>query len=240
MCTVSYVPLKGYDFVLTSNRDEAVTRANTLFPASLDTKNGKVFFPKDSLAGGTWIASSSNLTACLLNGAFKKHTRESSYRLSRGLMLLAVFDYDTVQQFISNYDFKAIEPFTLILIYKNEDVELFEIRWDGEQLYFKELVSHKPHIWASATLYTPEVIAERQAAFDTLMRHYNYSQEEIITFHSFQSDDQENGIMMDRGEKRTISITSIKSTTQEVSMCYHDLISQNTKTTVIANESAKV
>ncbi len=240
MCTVSYVPLKGYDFILTSNRDEAISRAETFFPSSITANHIPVYFPKDSRAGGSWIASSGKLTACLLNGAFKKHTRETDYKISRGLMLLAAFDYDHVQQFTSNYDFKGIEPFTLILVYKNSDVELFEIRWDGVQIYFKELASHKPYIWASATLYTPEVIIQRETAFEILMSRFNYSQEEIIDFHSFQTEDNENGIMMNRGEKRTISITSIKSTSQATTMLYNDLIAQKTKTISIIDESAKV
>lgn len=240
MCTVSYVPLKGYDFVLTSNRDEAVSRSEVTFPSTLSVNNQPVIFPKDSLAGGSWIASSSTLTACLLNGAFKKHERTPPYRLSRGLVLLAVFEYASVNAFIEQYDFKGIEPFTLILVYKTNDVELYEIRWDGERIYFKELASHKPYIWASATLYQPDVIEQRQASFAQVMGNFNYTQEEILAFHSFKNEDLENGIMMDRGEKKTVSITSIQSIENETSILYQDLIAQTVKTTHISHESAKV
>lgn len=230
MCTVSYIPLKKNGFLLTSNRDEAVNRATVIFPSTLTTNKSTVYFPKDGLAGGSWIACSENLTACLLNGAYLKHERAASYKISRGLMLLAAFSYKTVQQFIADYDFKEIEPFTLILVYKNETINLFEIRWDGSQLHFKELAAQKPYIWASATLYSPDVISQRQAMFDTLLHDFNYTQEEIIHFHSFKTEDHENGIMMNRGEKQTISITSIKSTSEATTMLYTDLMNPSTKT----------
>lgn len=239
MCTVSFVPLKGYNYVLTSNRDEAISRSEVTFPVSTTINNTTVHFPQDGLAGGTWIATSGELTACLLNGAFIKHERQTPYRLSRGLMLLAAFEYQTAEEFINTFNFKGIEPFTLVLVYKRNNLELFEVRWDGTRIYFKELHSHKPYIWASATLYSPETVAERNSLFTTFMATFDYTQAAIVNFHHFEGGDKENTIMMDRGNLKTISITSILSE-ESTSITYNDLTKESNQTLVLKNASTEV
>jgi uncharacterized protein with NRDE domain len=71
MCTVTITPLKGQNsFVLTSNRDESPAR-ETLPPKLYDIEGLKMAFPKDVLAGGTWLGiSESKRVICLLNGEF--------------------------------------------------------------------------------------------------------------------------------------------------------------------------
>jgi uncharacterized protein with NRDE domain len=57
-----------------------------------DHNGQKLFFPKDTDAGGTWIVMKENGDAAvLLNGAFINHTAEPPYRLSRGIILLDIF-----------------------------------------------------------------------------------------------------------------------------------------------------
>ena len=47
-----------------------------------------MIFPKDELAGGTWIgASEKNTVICLLNGGFQNHKRQPEYRHSRGVVV---------------------------------------------------------------------------------------------------------------------------------------------------------
>lgn len=239
MCTVSFVPLKGYNYILTSNRDEAISRSEVHFPVTKTINDTTVSFPQDGLAGGTWIATSGELTACLLNGAFVKHERQTPYRLSRGLMLLAAFEYRTAEEFVNTFDFKGIEPFTLVLVYKRNTLELFEVRWDGTRIYFKELLSHKPHIWASATLYNTETVNERNNLFNTFMATFDYTQSSIVSFHHFEGGDKENTIMMDRGSLKTISITSILSE-ESTSITYNDLTKESNQTFVVNNVSTKV
>ena len=90
MCTVTILPLKGHNsFVLTSNRDEATGR-QTLPPKTYEVAGSKMAFPKDVLAGGTWLGVSDRKRAiCLLNGAFKKHERKLPYGKSRGVVVKA-------------------------------------------------------------------------------------------------------------------------------------------------------
>ncbi|HAD11338.1 MAG TPA: hypothetical protein DCF33_02760, partial [Saprospirales bacterium] len=111
MCTVTYLPLSN-GFILTHNRDEAPARS----PKSIVREGSPaILFPRDTHAGGTWIAcSQSGRTACLLNGAFVLHRRQPPYRRSRGLLLLDFFDWKNADDFFAEYDLHNIEPFTFL------------------------------------------------------------------------------------------------------------------------------
>ena len=75
MCTVTYLPLKGNDFILTSSRDVPFSREKALHPQEFIEEGIKLWYPKDGKAGGSWIGlSSKNRLICLLNGAFEYHT----------------------------------------------------------------------------------------------------------------------------------------------------------------------
>ena len=115
MCTVTYLPQSGNSFILTSNRDEDVLRQTALPIDKYKINNVQVYYPKDPKAGGTWIATGSNgFTVCLFNGAFKAHKSTHNYRKSRGLVLLDFFNYQNQYDFIAQYDFSNIEPFSYL------------------------------------------------------------------------------------------------------------------------------
>ena len=70
MCTVTFLPKGKNDYILTSNRDETPTRA-ALEPKAYSIGSKEIYFPKDPLAGGTWIATDKQrFTLCLLNGGY--------------------------------------------------------------------------------------------------------------------------------------------------------------------------
>ena len=151
MCTVSFIPKTKGDFILTSNRDESPNR-NTIPPEFYELNDTRLLFPKDEIAGGTWIgASDKKRLICLLNGGFEAHTPKDTYRLSRGVIvknLLAV--KDAVAE-IDLIDLKDIEPFTIILVEFVKDLKLYELVWDGKNKYFSEK-ELKPIIWSSSLL----------------------------------------------------------------------------------------
>ena len=57
MCTVTYLPLPNNNFILTSNRDETPLR-KTIPPKTYIENGVALIYPKDELAGGTWIGTS--------------------------------------------------------------------------------------------------------------------------------------------------------------------------------------
>ena len=223
MCTVTYLPTPS-GFILTSNRDEALVRKPAELPHAETIAQHQVLFPRDGQAGGTWIATADNgRTVCLLNGAFTWHKHNPPYRMSRGLVVLDFFKSDSVAAFHQNYDLHGIEPFTLLAI---EAGELFELRWDGQQKYFKALDASKPHIRCSATLYTPEVIAMREKWFSAwLEKHQEFMTEAILQFHLFAGEgDEHTQIRMSIfGIVQTVSITCIESINKSQCMYYSDL-----------------
>lgn len=228
MCTLTYLPLSDNTYLLTSNRDESPLRKKAKAPEITKINGAKVLYPMDGRAGGTWIAASeANRIACLLNGAFERHWPNPPYRLSRGLMVLDSFRYHKVDEFISHYDFKGMEPFTFVAFEHLHQTVINELRWDGQQSYVKRYDATKPQIWSSASLYTPEVVKRREQWFQKwLKEHTEYDVNEIRQFHMFGGEgDIYNDIRMNRLELvKTISITSVKVETGKIEMWYKDLL----------------
>ncbi len=230
MCTVTYLPLGKGGFVLTSNRDESIARPSSLPPAVYSVHQEEVVFPKDPRSGGTWIASSGHFTLCLLNGAFLKHIPKPAYRKSRGLVLLDFFLYQDVRQYVEKYDFSDIEPFTLVVVKSGTETALTELRWDGNGVHLKEMNAAFPHIWSSVTLYTKEMILQRENWFkEWLRKTTDLTQEKVLLFHHFggAGDPVQSVVMQRENErKRTVSITSVRKNAEGTLLFYEDLLSQ--------------
>lgn len=221
MCTVSFVPVRE-KFIITSNRDERVTRQKAVRP-QLSVYNGQKFiFPTDPDAGGTWIVMKENGdTAVLLNGAFICHVPEPPYRLSRGIILLDIISSERPSVTFTKIDLHDIEPFTLILLERNC---LYEFRWDGTEKFCKQLSSHRAHIWSSATLYDGFAVKKREQWFASFLNdHPIPTQQDIINFHRFTGDGQSNLVMTGNGFYETVSITSILLTKNRGNMQYLDI-----------------
>lgn len=224
MCTVTYIPVKDKIFI-TSNRDEKNVRTEAMHPSPYIYNETKLLSPRDTQAGGTWIAMKENGDiAVLLNGAFFKHDPAPVYTKSRGLVLLDVLSAERPSNMFTKIDLRGIEPFTLILF---ESGSLFEFRWDGNEKYCKQMTAGRPHIWSSATLYDGLVMKKREYWFATFLnRNPAPTQLDIVNFHRFSGDgDVRNDLLMRRDEVySTVSITSILLTHERGSMKYHDII----------------
>lgn len=223
MCTVTFIPTQS-GVSITSNRDEKKERLKAFPPAVTTISTGKLVFPKDTDANGTWIAfHERNEALVLLNGAFEAHHPFPPYRKSRGLILLELFEFQSAFEGFQKIDLSNIEPFTLIIWRAKE---LFEVRWDGISKYETKLNSYSGHIWSSSTLYDATIREKRKKWFDNwLYQHPNPTTDEILSFHEFTGDgDQENDFKMDRrGELFTVSITSMKIDEEKGWMIYKDL-----------------
>lgn len=214
MCTVTYFP-KGKDhFLFASNRDEAPKRAAQEVVATL--RNGKqLLYPRDTGANGTWIAvSDSNQLVCILNGGVVKHKHQPPYRLSRGIMALAFFDFQDVDDFTGNFDFNGIEPFTMVIYDKGK---LFTLYWDEQVLDVRALDPTARHLWSSSTLYPPAWQQRRQQWFEVWARDVQAPvREDLQSFHQTGgSGDPEYDLVMNRQNiVRTTSITSLEKSSQ--------------------------
>ena len=106
MCTVTYLP-RPQGFILTHNRDEAPMRSTRQIEQVV--LGGRLcLFPRDTGAGGAWIAAVEHgPTVCLLNGAFVRHERNPPYRRSRGLILMDFLEQPNWETFVIAYDLEG-------------------------------------------------------------------------------------------------------------------------------------
>ncbi|MCB0521170.1 MAG: NRDE family protein [Lewinellaceae bacterium] len=229
MCTVTYIPQPGNNFILTSNRDENAARS----PQNLThfAQAGKeLIFPRDTVAGGTWIAASEdNRAVCLLNGAFEKHHHRPPYKRSRGMMVLDFFTYPSAPAFFETYDFEGMEPFTFLMV---DQGDLYELRWNEKNIHARQMDNKGYYIWSSATLYPKEIREQRQSWFsEWLSGREDFSVEAIQQFHrSGGEGDDWNGFIMNRnGRVQTVSITNIVKKDDNIELIYNDLLRENIK-----------
>jgi len=224
MCTVSFIPLKN-GVILTSNRDEHISRGIGQYPEFYMLDGRKLAFPKDAKAGGTWfISNEKGDTGVLLNGAFEKHIPIPPYRKSRGLVLPELFQETSPFEAMKQYDFSGIENFTIILW---ERVQLREIKWDGKKLKAKNHNPRQAHIWSSVTLYDNDMINERHGWFSNwIASQAHVTQQNILNFHSnTQTENKEFGLRISRNNKiSTTSITSLCIQNQAAHFYHKDYI----------------
>jgi hypothetical protein len=229
MCTVTYIPTNEKYFI-SSNRDEKTSRGQAIPPDVYEFNNRKLIFPKDTDAGGSWIALHENGNAAvLLNGAFEKHVPAAAYRQSRGQVFLNIISGERPVREFHQAELAEVEPFTLILL---EEQNLYECRWDGWQKYYLQLKKHRPYIWSSVTLYDKETIGKREKWFaGFLNQNPNPTQHDVLQFHQFAGEgDEKNDLLMERDrDYSTVSITSMLLTADRGSMKYLDI--KNNKTT---------
>jgi len=210
MCLVSYIPLPGNEYCITSNRDETPARAAYNIQ---EEKIGdvKVYYPADTL-GGSWIISADNKrSVCLLNGAFIRHERQLPYRMSRGLVMKEFFEYSTAVDFLEQFDCRRIEPFTMLIAEPNY---LFELRWDAEIKHITTLNRDQFYVWSSCTLYDASAIEKRKQWFtEELEQCENLNPDTIVNIHMAGGEkDRSIGFLMNWEDRvRTISISQIYS-----------------------------
>ncbi|WP_025761789.1 NRDE family protein [Dyadobacter tibetensis] len=223
MCTVTYLP-RPNGYILTSNRDEHLTRPLASPPQIHRLNQYQCIYPTDAKAGGTWIISlETGISAVLLNGAFQAHTPAPSYARSRGRILLDILGHPKPVKEFEACNLELIEPFTLII---HEGHNLFECRWDGEQHHTMLLNRHKPYIWSSVTLYNSDSIKKRQQWFELWTEKQTvFLQNEILTFHRQTGEgDSSQALVMSRNNNlSTVSITSVEVNQRLSSMHYLDL-----------------
>jgi hypothetical protein len=223
MCTVTLIPKGTNNFVLTSNRDEAPNR-HALSPDFYNIENTKLLFPKDEVAGGSWIGvSEKQRVLCILNGGFEKHERKATYRLSRGVVMKDLLVCTNLEQTIKAYDLEGVEPFTLVIVEWNSSMEFKELVWDGKKKHFSNLPL-EPKIWSSSSLYNSSMKKERLQWFTDFKQEHELASSPIMEFHKTAGKGNEDyGVVMDRFFVKTTSITQIIKTKDIINMCFENL-----------------
>ena len=141
-------------------------------------------------------------------------------------MLLDIASSQFPAETVSEYLLNEIEPFTLVLYNQKR---LTEFRWDGKVKHFLELDENHPHLWSSATLYSPEVRTKKQVAFQQFLSgNFEITSEMLLDFHA-NEDDPENGFRINRSEKvKTLSTTQALFSDSKIVLKHKDLVKETT------------
>lgn len=228
MCTVTFIPKSETDFILTSNRDEAPGRAT--FPPKVYHESGvDLLYPRDAVAGGTWIgASGRSRVITLMNGGFVAHVRKDFYARSRGLIVKDLLTTPDLEDYAKTYDFSEIEPFTVVAVDFSEKLKLIQMVWTGEKLVFS-LLSSEPRIWSSSPLYPPELSRKRERWFAEFLEEKQLASKAVLNFHQTAGEgDPVSSLIMDRKFVKTKSTTQIEKIGSKIAMFYHDLETDKT------------
>jgi len=218
MCIISFFK-QNDEVLLTHNRDESIYRS-----ASFDVEErfweGNIYFsPVDYEKDGTWIFHSEDYIACILNGGKKKPVSiKSSYRRSRGLILLDLMKYNSAEEFCDTENLSAIAAFT-IFVYHRKKNKIHFIFWDETKLEINDLSDKNFVFRASSTLYS----SEKMRDLENIFLKFNFSSsEDIFNLH--------HQIKMNDGEiesgKATTSITQIHAKAGKISMKYCPFLSK--------------
>lgn len=231
MCTVTYIPKENNDFILTSNRDEAYGRT-TLAPSFYDINGVKMLFPKDAVAGGSWIGiSEKNSMICLLNGGFENHIKVEDYKMSRGVVVKELLKAEDLAKAITAFNYQGIEPFTIIAINWSNHLQAIELVWDGYKAHITPL-GKEPKIWSSSTLYDAEMKAKRRAWFASFREEKEATAGNLLDFHTTAGEGDEHiDVKMNRGKLGTVSTTQVEKKEDVCEMRYHDFQKDEMHTT---------
>lgn len=225
MCTVTLIPTNN-KFILTSNRDEAIGR-KTLPIDCYQLKGTRMLFPKDQVAGGTWIAvNERQQMICLLNGGFKNHTKLNHYKHSRGVVVTDILSGENLWKAMQNYNCENLEPFTLVGVDWSKELSFYELVWDGKEKHLRVLDTSIPHIWSSSTLYTDPMKQMRKDWFADYQLNNTIDENSIINFHKTGGVGNEfYDLLIKRGDLQTRSITQVYVDNNESPvMKYEDLV----------------
>jgi len=223
MCTVTYIPKEDGGFILTQNRDEDVKRSISTPPIQLKINGAKHLFPVDPQGQGTWIGiSEEGRVSSLLNGGSEPHNRKQIYRHSRGKVIMDYFSYPSFMTFYDHYNFKDLEPFTLLVF---EEGQMYELIVNELSQKFNKLNPKNPYIYSSSSLYSKLRIEERRLNFlEWYYAQKQISQQDILSFHSKLHFEDELDKSLIKGEHilNTVSTTSINMSGNMAEVLYLD------------------
>ncbi|SDW36495.1 Transport and Golgi organisation 2 [Lutibacter oricola] len=232
MCTVTFLPLEENNFILTSSRDENRNR-ETILPKKYIEDDVELMYPKDKIAGGTWIGESSkNRLVCVLNGAFINHIKKGNYKKSRGVIAKDILKSNNFISYVEGLNLEGIEPFTMVILDWNKELSLFELIWDEKTKHFT-LLEQEPKIWSSSTLYSNVNKVKRKNLFNSWMQENKFTSKNILQFHHSEEGDKEQAILMKRTNVETVSITSIKKQQDSIQWFYKDVVNSEVYEPVI-------
>lgn len=228
MCTLTYLPTPDGGFALCSSRDETLQRGQAMSAPVFQQQDGALY-PVDQRSGGTWIATTeAGYTLNILNGGLEAHQKQPPYRQSRGLVPLDFIRIGECHDFVDQFKFEGMEPFTLVVVH-HEPRAICTIIWTGAEVLFDAHDPEQPHIWSSATLYDGGMRTMRQQWFqDALVQNPEPDFGTLYQFHQQGGNNvghPEFALNMKRPNgQQTVCISGVEYAPNFWRFHYHDMV----------------
>jgi hypothetical protein len=232
MCTLSVLrrPMSVVDndvepplWRVNFNRDERRTRPPALPPNRYIYNDRAAIHPIDPLGGGTWIAvSSAGLTFALLNGYSDGDSRPRVAK-SRGLIIPALLSADSPD--VATTRVRAIDPseFLLFRLVIVADDGAREAVSDGRQLECRDVREGEVWMRSSSSVRSEVVLPHRGAIFQQDVAPLRSAAAQDRFHLTKHATDLALGVLMERDDARTVSVTTVEVFATHVRMTYRPL-----------------
>lgn len=189
------------------NRDEAVSRPQETPPQA--ERHG--FYPKDSLAFGTWCALSPQGTVyCLLN-RYDDSDADIKPKASRGMIIPTLLSGEALPDYdnFGSFSLISLNLFGTIGSSSRTSTDLVTgtlTSWDGRGANETQ-ISDVPYFFTSSSFRKAQVIPYRQKLFaDFIADSPTPDERNIFAFHKKIDDKPEYGIFAERPDSHTKSV----------------------------------
>ena len=204
------------------NRDERRTRPRALAPVRRAYGHLIAISPIDPAGGGTWIAmSSAGIVFALLNGYSPADAARPS--LSRGLIIPSLLSEDTLEGAAARLralDATAFASFRLVMI---DDAGAREAVSDGRHLECHDVREDDAWMRSSSSVRPEIVFSFRDAEFQrNVVAERSTASQDRLHF-TRQAADPAMGVLMEREDARTVSITTVTAFATGMRMTYRPL-----------------
>jgi Transport and Golgi organisation 2 len=220
MCSVSFIPRAGADFVLAMNRDESRLRTSALPPEVHHRDGVAMLFPRE-LSGGTWIGVNSSRMAFSLINWYSQPERTIPDAVSRGAVvraLLSARNREAAALLLQDLPLERMNPFRLIVISSTER-SLTEWRCDRGKLQVFRLAWRRQH-WFSSALNEARVNEIRGRIFARITED-SLDAQSLRKLHSSHAPEPGPlSVCMHREDACTVSYTEISLQGQVASTYY--------------------
>lgn len=231
MCCLTIVKTETNKMVITHNRDEQWSRqSDGSNVQDLIVKGKKIWMPKDSLSGGTWIGTDGVRVAAILNGFKENHIKKPMYKSSRGNIIPQFFSALSTDNFLSKFDPSGLEPFTLILV--DDHQTILELGWDEKTMQVSDKTNNVPLIYSSVTLYNSTICESRKTLFESQFNQ-PIDHDDLWMFHEKKGNDHGTYINVNYNEEiSTVAISQI--IVDDISIFhYQSLLNNNVKQSIL-------
>ena len=221
MCTLLFIPEKNNCF-FASLRDENPQRAVAKLPTLIEENGMRFIAPIDPSGSGTWLGVNDYCNVVvLLNGGFLNHEKQAVYAKSRGLIVTEMLRAEAPMEVWARLYLEGVEPFTVVTW---NGLRLLQLVWDGNAKHNLSLDPQQPHIWSSATLYTPAAQATRKQLFTTWIADKPRITPQTILDFFGANEDKQDGFLINRQEiVKTLSYTFFEiANLQQANLQYYD------------------